>query len=400
MSRRHLSLLSTLETMERSLPTSAPALSRLKSSLSIEDPLDLVRKVVQKELNQKIHSLFQEYIRYYFQPAAKNVEANLGLDTSDLLERTCINALEHAKVLFRGKGSSLKRPHSPHHPGEHLPSPPIKKKKTILPKFNSNSTNLFTINRKGPQWSADRISSETVFVLGSKANKALGYQTTLGKLYSQHPDVFKYPADNQDKEWLAKELIMSTTGGKAFIMVLEDIFELSNLPVYCPSTRIRTSELTGFKIPEFMMEKIKISMKKMTNEPSLEDKTLSSLLHRGSEEVWDPVKEGPKVEENNVGVSRGGGEVELVASSDVHDILNGIKDGGTGNTSGVGVEDDLGFLHGMNLTSLVREFEMEAGTGSQHLGILSLADDTESFSELSNEVQENIESSFDNIEFN
>jgi len=50
----------------------------------------------------------------------------------------------------------------------------------------------------------------------------------------------------------------------------------------------------------------------------------------------------------------------------------------------------LGFLQNMNLTSLVREFEMEAAAasgegGAQHLGILSLADDVDTenpFSEL------------------
>ncbi len=41
-------------------------------------------------------------------------------------------------------------------------------------------------------------------------------------------------------------------------------------------------------------------------------------------------------------------------------------------------DDDLGFLQGVNLSSLVREFEMEASnSGSQNLAILSLADDNE-----------------------
>ena len=57
-----------------------------------------------------------------------------------------------------------------------------------------------------------------------------------------------------------------------------------------------------------------------------------------------------------------------------NDLLNDIK-----SESGVS-EEDLGFLQSMNLSSLVREFEMEAaisGQGSQHLGILSLANDDE-----------------------
>jgi len=46
------------------------------------------------------------------------------------------------------------------------------------------------------------------------------------------------------------------------------------------------------------------------------------------------------------------------------------------------IEEDLGFLQNMNLTSLIREFEMEAAAasgegGTQHLGILSLTDDVD-----------------------
>ena len=36
---------------------------------------------------------------------------------------------------------------------------------------------------------------------------------------------------------------------------------------------------------------------------------------------------------------------------------------------------DPAFLHGMNLNTLVREFEMEAGGAGSDLGILALADD-------------------------
>ena len=68
------------------------------------------------------------------------------------------------------------------------------------------------------------------------------------------------------------------------------------------------------------------------------------------------------------------------------------KEGGAAGSHAPGEEDELGFLHGMNLTNLVREFEMEAttGNGSQHLGILSLADDNveEVFPELPEEEDE------------
>lgn len=76
----------------------------------------------------------------------------------------------------------------------------------------------------------------------------------------------------------------------------------------------------------------------------------------------------------------------------VQEILNEMKKEQTNDVSG---EDELGFLHGMNLNNLVREFEMETatGNGAQHLGILSLADDDNAegtFPELTEEGTEEI----------
>nr|ACO15140.1 Deoxynucleotidyltransferase terminal-interacting protein 1 [Caligus clemensi] len=343
------SLLSTMDAT-----SSARVLSKLRggvssssSSSSSEDPLDLVRRIVQKDLNQKIYSLLQEYIRVYFQPAAKNVEANLGLDTSDLLEQTCINALEHAKGLFRG--GALKRPLEPRHQDEN-------KKR-----------------RKDDEESLSRkCGPDTLFVLGSKAKKAMAS-------LPQHAHVvFRYLADQEDKDWLAKELHISTTGGKASIMVYEDVVRVvsSFKEMEEVEKRRRISELRGFNVPDFMLTKMK----------TFESTLMNDLLGGAKIKKEEPPVIIPK---------------DDPAPDHVQDmLLNEIKDEEPAETAAPpptgGVEDDLGFLHGMNLTSLVREFEMEAGAGFQHLGIFSLADDPESFSELSNEVQE----SFDNIEFN
>ncbi len=66
-------------------------------------------------------------------------------------------------------------------------------------------------------------------------------------------------------------------------------------------------------------------------------------------------------------------------------------------------DEDDGFLQGVNLTSLVREFEMEASnSGSQNLGILSLADDN-AFAQLHDEDQgviPNSEDDLNDIDFN
>nr|CAA05409.2 p65 protein [Rattus norvegicus] len=79
------------------------------------------------------------------------------------------------------------------------------------------------IRREGPKWDA-RLNESTTFVLGSRANKALGKGGTRGRIYIKHPHLFKYAADPQDKHWLAEQLHMRATGGKmAYLLIEEDI---------------------------------------------------------------------------------------------------------------------------------------------------------------------------------
>ncbi len=61
----------------------------------------------------------------------------------------------------------------------------------------------------------------------SRANKALGFAQTRGRLYVKHPGLFKYASDSDDKEWLSKNKLMPATGGRAYIMLLEDIEKLA-----------------------------------------------------------------------------------------------------------------------------------------------------------------------------
>ena len=63
--------------------------------------------------------------------------------------------------------------------------------------------------------------------LDYRANKALGFAQTRGRLYVKHPGLFKYASDSDDKEWLSKNKLMPATGGRAYIMLLEDIEKLA-----------------------------------------------------------------------------------------------------------------------------------------------------------------------------
>ncbi|KAH0501715.1 Deoxynucleotidyltransferase terminal-interacting protein 1 [Microtus ochrogaster] len=75
------------------------------------------------------------------------------------------------------------------------------------------------IRREGPKWDPARLNESTTFVLGSRANKALGMGGTRGRIYIKHPHLFKYAADPQDKHWLAEQHHMRATGGKMVSIV-------------------------------------------------------------------------------------------------------------------------------------------------------------------------------------
>ena len=259
---------------------------------------------------------------------------------------------------------------------------------------------------------------------------------------------------------------MSTTGGKAYLMVLNDILELSQTPDYASHPRQQPNELLGFQVPDFMVKKMKSFVVHIRTDPSTLD---SDLLKQGEEQIakWeakrktfisgaatggsgggggggnstdstavaDPPKEPPLPAVPTPGSSSSGGnagpgmdlqqpsnlngpdlefkvEEDHVIKSETDDhtaaevqkveaIINEMKreDASAnnnhhgGDVATVHVDDDLGFLHGMKLADLVREFELGAATadGSQHLGILSLADGEEAFPELPDPEEEQSE---------
>lgn len=113
------------------------------------------------------------------------------------------------------------------------------------------------LKRDAAKWNPDRITSNTSFIMGSKANKVLGFGQTRGRLYVRHPDLVKYSGDTEDKEWLTQNNLMPTTGGKAYLMLLDDIKDLTISDEYRNSPNLQLNELKGFEVPTFMLNKIR-----------------------------------------------------------------------------------------------------------------------------------------------
>uniref|UniRef100_A0A8D3CVD4 Deoxynucleotidyltransferase terminal-interacting protein 1 n=1 Tax=Scophthalmus maximus TaxID=52904 RepID=A0A8D3CVD4_SCOMX len=200
---------------------------RSHMAVSYTDPqvsMDLLRAVLQPSFNDDIMAVFKKYQKF-FDKAAENVKENVGDDiqTDQLIREACRNTLEHVRSLC-------------------VPKPePIK--------------------REGPKWDPSRLNESSTFVLGSRANKALGMGGTRGRIYIKHSDLFKYAADAKDKQWLAERHHMRATGGKmAYLLIEEDIQDLSRSDDYKDCPDVRMDEMKPFTVPLWMVEKMQRAM--------------------------------------------------------------------------------------------------------------------------------------------
>ena len=236
--------LRTLETLSRSqihqslaTPASHVAMARCRTSC-LNDPeqaMDILRSLVQPAINEEIRRVMQGFIDKFFTPAVANAVDNVGAERvgSRLIEDTCVAVLENAKAMYtvpvqaadppvgvaasanmtkeqRFKG--LKRSRSVVSDSEKVlaasgsssSSAGAKKKKgdakpnqigAVAPRPNTDlilvSKTGKPVRREGPKWEEGRFNYDTLFILGSKANKALGFGQTRGRLYIKYPALFK-----------------------------------------------------------------------------------------------------------------------------------------------------------------------------------------------------------------
>uniref|UniRef100_A0A4X1U096 Deoxynucleotidyltransferase terminal-interacting protein 1 n=1 Tax=Sus scrofa TaxID=9823 RepID=A0A4X1U096_PIG len=217
---------------------------RSQMTTSFTDPaisMDLLRAVLQPSINEEIQTVFNKYMKF-FQKAALNVRDNIGeeVDAEQLIQEACRSCLEQAKLLFSDGEKviprlthelpGIKRGRQAEEEGAHRGSPIPKKRKGRPPGHILSNDRAAAgmvwkpkscepIRREGPKWDPARLNETTTFVLGSRANKALGMGGTRGRIYIKHPHLFKYAADPQDKHWLAEQHHMRATGGKMVSIV-------------------------------------------------------------------------------------------------------------------------------------------------------------------------------------
>ncbi|KAJ9590160.1 hypothetical protein L9F63_016716 [Diploptera punctata] len=253
--------------------------------------LDILRQNIQSAINKEIDTIIKKYLEKFFEPAVDNIRNNLGAGsvTEEHIRDVCRQILEDAKQMYcsnsQSRGSSPFNEHSDSETGSigeyRFGRPGVRRKESDtdseasqsarkkrskprppgnFPSGRSTPLKLGKgepIRREGPKWDPARIMKDTLFVMGARANKVLGFGQTRGRLYIKHPGLFKYSGDQEDKEWLSRHNLMPPTGGKSYLMVLEDIKELSETDEYRNNPNLLLHELKGFEAPEFMLKKIR-----------------------------------------------------------------------------------------------------------------------------------------------
>ncbi|XP_049590808.1 deoxynucleotidyltransferase terminal-interacting protein 1 isoform X1 [Syngnathus scovelli] len=255
---------------------------RSHMAVSYTDPqvsMDLLRAVLQPSFNDDIMAVFRKY-HTFFEKAAHNVKENIGdeVHADQLIKEACRNVLEHAKVLFPESEAkkpscevSVKRPRGCEESSSQRGSPVPKKRKnrTSGAVASDRSFNISAhvkakceaIKKEGPKWEPSRLNESSTFVLGSRANKALGMGGTRGRIYIKHADLFKYAADTRDKQWLAERHHMRATGGKmAYLLIEEDVQDLARGDDYKDCPDVKLEEMKPFSVPLWMVEKMQRAM--------------------------------------------------------------------------------------------------------------------------------------------
>ncbi|XP_023580182.1 deoxynucleotidyltransferase terminal-interacting protein 1 isoform X2 [Trichechus manatus latirostris] len=176
--------------------------------------MDLLRAVLQPSINEEIQTVFNKYMKF-FQKAALNVRDNIGegVDAEQLIQEACRSCLEQAKLLFSDGEKviprlthelpGIKRGRQAEEECAHRGSPVPKKRKGRPPGHILSNDRAAAgmvwkpkscepIRREGPKWDPARLNESTTFVLGSRANKALGMGGTRGRIYIKHPHLFKH----------------------------------------------------------------------------------------------------------------------------------------------------------------------------------------------------------------
>ncbi|KAL4714098.1 hypothetical protein ACJJTC_008452 [Scirpophaga incertulas] len=314
--------INTLAAMHRrfSLPGPVQPHSRpiAEFRASANKSLDMLRQTIQSAVTREIDQVIKKYLEKFFVPAVNNIRLNLGDESvsEDQVRAVCRAMLDATRLLYTAPPKPTPSPQENSDSesnnstdSKQLQSPSQKRKDTdiesdfglkrkkIKQEENSDSASSSPLPspalRDPEKWNPARLNQDTLFIMGSHAHKVLGLGNSRGRLYTRHAGLLRYPADSADKEWIASHNLVNAVGGKTYIMVLEDIEELAHSEAYRHSSLPMLGELTGFKVPLFMLRKIKAYVMKRVLSCDSVDSPLSSTTHIQEEIKLEDIKIEP-----------------------------------------------------------------------------------------------------------
>ncbi|XP_037045884.1 deoxynucleotidyltransferase terminal-interacting protein 1 [Bradysia coprophila] len=253
--------------------------------------MEMMRINIQDEFDREINAIVKKYIDTFFKPALKNVKENLGENSVsvDCLQKMSCSLLENAKIQYYSQSlaqTSIKiKSENVDIGGQSIqhqllsmkPSEPVKRK---LPEVHHQqrdnqeniaekkvavqpSMQLKPVGRtKQVYWNVSTLNTETIFVLDFKANRAFGFAPELHKdrLASKHPELIRYLPDNQDKDWMIQQKILSPANKniRFLMLVYDEVIKISQSEEYRNKPQVKINDLEGFKVPDFILQKMKI----------------------------------------------------------------------------------------------------------------------------------------------
>lgn len=110
-------------------------------------------------------------------------------------------------------------------------------------------------------WNTANISTATQFVLDVQANQAFGFNEGKERLASKHPELIRYLPDNQDREWLISQNLISQQSrtSRFLFLIFDEVCRLYQThDIYKSRPNIDLSLMVKFNVPEFMIQKMEI----------------------------------------------------------------------------------------------------------------------------------------------
>lgn len=121
------------------------------------------------------------------------------------------------------------------------------------------------------------LTTDTLFTFDFKVHEAFDYGPN-DRLLNKYPDLIRYIIDTQDKDWFIQQRILSpihrTT--QITLFTIEEVNRIAHSDILKNQPFPKPIELLGFKIPEFMLQK----MRKFINELGENGRTIiANTIH-------------------------------------------------------------------------------------------------------------------------